>query len=94
MNLLSYSYKIKTSQGDEIPVTVIDKEKIEIALSSLNKPKFISVSGNLLNTAFIVGIFKGNTGFADRKMELTEEEKKIHEKYLSMDMKHIKQLAN
>jgi len=97
MNILEKSHKINIAGNKEgIIITRIQAETLIISLLLKKRPKFIKIHDDLINTSFITSITEnGNLDmisemYGQNKIEPTEEQKRIHQRYLQLQNNNIK----
>lgn len=87
MKLKNYNYLVNLS-GDKVAKTIsrIEAEKLMCVLASPNKPQFVLLGEQLVNTSFIISITISPMDLYEpiQEKELSSYEAKIHDKYLSL----------
>jgi len=89
----TYSLQI-SGRKEPIYLDQFQAEKLMLSLSGGNKPQFILVEDQLVNTSFIVSITSDPADYwkygVDERKKLTAEENKVHQEYLKMKEKLLK----
>jgi hypothetical protein len=79
--LLRTCYLIKLSDKTELPITRLNAEKIMLILAGKNKPQFLFIENEMINTSFIIGIAYKDMNYSVDMRQLTEKERETHEQY-------------
>jgi len=88
--LLETCYIIKLSDKTEIPLRKIEAEKIMLILASNQKPQFLFIDEEMINTSYITGVIFRSSGYNSERRELTREENEIHNKFMAtFNIKYI-----
>jgi hypothetical protein len=85
---MTKNYAIILSDKQKIRLNQPQAERIMLALSDENRPKFILIDGEMINTSYVISIIYEESNYCD-EFKITDEDKKIHQKFLEINNKKL-----